>query len=63
MMAHKVIVRFKENKHDGHIYKIGDEYPVKGKKATKTRIDELSTTDNSYKQIFIEEVAPVKEKE
>lgn len=62
-MVHKVVKRFRENKHNGHVYKVGDQYPVKGKKAAKERLDELSSTNNSYKQIFIEEVTPAKEKE
>ena len=56
-MAHKVVSRFKETRHDGHIYEVGDNYPVEGKKATKARLEELSTTKNKYNQVFIEEVA------
>ena len=55
-MTHKVVSRFKETKHDGHVYEVGDNYPVEGKKATKARLEELSTTKNKYNQIFIEEV-------
>lgn len=55
-MIHKVISRFKEMKHDGHVYEVGDNYPVEGKKATKARLEELSTTKNKYNQVFIEEV-------
>ncbi|MBU5254200.1 termination factor Rho [Lysinibacillus capsici] len=55
-MIHKVVSRFKETKHDGHIYEVGDNYPVEGKKATKARLEELSTTKNKYQEIFIEEV-------
>lgn len=54
-MAHKVIRRFRDLKHD-HIYEVGDSYPKEGKKATKARLEELSTTENKYKQIYIEEV-------
>ena len=53
---YKAVQRFKEEEHDGHIYEVGDPYPVKGKKATKARLEELSTTKNKYQQIFIEEV-------
>lgn len=53
---YKVIERFKETKHDGHIYNVGDYYPVEGKRATKVRLDELSTTKNKCNQVFIEEV-------
>lgn len=63
-MAHKVIRQFKEKHHNGHLYNIGDEYPAKGQKSTKSRIDELSTQENKYKQIFIEGIkAPPKDKE
>lgn len=56
MAQHKVVRRFKEVKHDGHIYEVGDDYPVEGKKASKARLEELSTTKNKYNQVFIEEV-------
>lgn len=66
-MNYKVVRRFKENNHKGHIYNVGDEYPTKGQKSTKVRITELATGDNSYKQIYIEEVkrdeTPAKSKE
>lgn len=55
-MTHKVVSRFKETRHDGHIYEVGDIYPVEGKRATKARLEELSTTKNKYNQVFIEEV-------
>ena len=55
-MTYKVVRRFKENKHKGLIYNIGDEYPAQGQKASKTRLEELSTGDNAYNQIYIEEV-------
>ncbi|WP_054767318.1 hypothetical protein [Lysinibacillus parviboronicapiens] len=53
---YKVVQRFKEVKHDGHIYKVNDYYPVKGKRATKARIAQLLTTNNKEKQVFIVEV-------
>ena len=62
-MAYKVIRRFKETNHDGHIYEVGDVYPKKGERATKTRLEALSTTKNNYKKIYIEEVETPKEKE
>lgn len=55
-MSFRVVRKFKELKHGGHIYQIGDEYPKKGKKATKARLDELSTGKNKYKQVYIEKV-------
>jgi hypothetical protein len=56
ILAYKVVRRFKELKHDGHIYNVGDIYPKVGCKATKARLEELSTTKNKYGQIYIEEV-------
>lgn len=56
MTKYKVVRRFKESKHGGHIYEVGDEYPKKGERTTKTRLEELSTTKNKYGKIFIEEV-------
>lgn len=55
-MAHKVVRRFQDLKHDGHIYEVGDTYPKTGEKATKARLEELSTEKNKYNQIYIEEV-------
>ncbi len=53
---YKVVRRFRDLKHDNHIYEVGDSYPKTGEKATKARLEELSTTKNKYKQIYIEEV-------
>lgn len=52
----KVVRRFKDLKHGGHIYEVGDVYPKEGFKATKKRLEELSTGKNNYKQVYIEEV-------
>ncbi|TQR28326.1 termination factor Rho [Lysinibacillus sphaericus] len=53
---YKVIKRFREVKHDGHIYKVNDYYPVEGKRATKARIAQLLTTNNKENEVFIVEV-------
>lgn len=53
---YKVIRRFKDLKHDGHTYQVGDTYPKEGAEASKVRLKELSTTKNKYKKIYIEEV-------
>lgn len=55
MAKYKVVREFRDTKHD-HVYKVGDEYPIEGKRATKARIETLSTTKNSYKKIYIKEV-------
>lgn len=57
---YKVIRKFKDK--DGLIYEIGDVYPVKdAKKPTNARLKSLSSTNNSYGQIYIENTAPLKE--
>ncbi|HIE6632278.1 termination factor Rho [Bacillus luti] len=56
MNQYKVVSRFEDTNHEGHIYEVGDTYPVEGKKASKSRLQELSTTKNKYQQVFIEEV-------
>ena len=43
---YKVIVRFKDLKDNCHLYNVGDVYPRKGKRASKARIAELSSTEN-----------------
>lgn len=53
---YQVVSKFKEQKHDGHVYEVGDIYPKEGAKATKARLEELSTTKNKYNKPFIEEV-------
>lgn len=54
MEKYEVINRFRDT--DGHIYEVGDSYPAEGKKATKKRIETLSTTKNKYKKIYIKKV-------
>ena len=61
MVQYKVVRRFKETKHDNHIYEVGDSYPKEGSKATKARLEELSTIKNKYEQIFLEEAEEKKE--
>lgn len=55
MAKYVVVRRFRDIKHD-HIYEIGDEYPKKGERATKARIESLSKGKNIYKKVYIEEV-------
>ena len=55
-MAYRVVRRFIELKHDGHVYNVGDIYPKQGEKASKARLEELSTTKNKYGQVYIEKV-------
>lgn len=55
---YKVINRFQEKNHDGHIYEQGDIYPAEGKKLVKTRADFLMKRHATYGVAFLEEVAP-----
>lgn len=57
-MSYVVINRFKDK--DGHVYEEGKPYPVKGK-ATKKRLDELSSVHKKYKVAFIKEVEDKKQ--
>lgn len=53
---YKVIVRFRDLKDDGRVYEVGDTYPRKGKRASKARIAELSSTENKRGVALIAEV-------
>lgn len=63
MAEYKVVRQFKETKHNDHIYNVGDAYPKTGEKATKARLEELSSTKNKYKKIYLQEVETPIEKE
>lgn len=52
-MAYKVINRFKEEKHDGHVYEVGDTYPVEGQKLVKARAESLTKTHPTYGVAFL----------
>lgn len=54
MAEYKVVRQFKEVKHKGHIYKVGDKYPAEGHKIVTARAKQLATRSNKYNQIFIE---------
>lgn len=56
MGQHKVINRFKEKNHDGHVYEKGDAYPAPGKKLVKTRATFLTKPHATYGVAFLEEV-------
>ncbi|MGE6603948.1 hypothetical protein ACQKEY_19860 [Lysinibacillus fusiformis] len=53
---YKVINRFKENNHDGHIYEIGDNYPADGKKLVKSRAEALTEVHSEYGVAFLKAV-------
>lgn len=53
---YKVIRNFEDK--DGYVYEIGDLYPhVDAKKPTNARLKVLSSTKNSYGQIYIKKVS------
>lgn len=59
---YKVIRAFEDK--DKRKYAVGDEYPHKdAKKATNARLKALSSTDNKYKKVYIEEVETEADKE
>lgn len=49
-----VIREFVDLKDDNYLYRIGDIYPRKGKKATKARCKELSSHENKVGKPLIE---------
>lgn len=59
-MSYKVINRFQEKQHDGHIYEVGDAYPVEGKKLVKSRAEQLTKVHSEYGVAFLEEVVEAK---
>ena len=40
-MVHKVIADFRDKNDDLYLYKVGDEFPRKGKRPAQARKDEL----------------------
>lgn len=52
-----VIHDFYDLSDDGYLYRKGDSYPRKGKRASKKRLSELSSTENKHNTPFIEEVS------
>ena len=63
MSKYKVINRFQETHHDGHVYEKGDTYPAKGKKLVKARAEFLTKIHEEYGVAFLEEVEEKKEPE
>lgn len=51
----RVIRQFEEKAHKGHVYEVNDDYPAKGFKATKERIEQLSDpSKNAYKKVYLQ---------
>ena len=53
---YKVINRFKEKNHDGHMYEVGDNYPANGKKLVKARAEALTEVHKEYGVAFLKAV-------
>lgn len=47
---------WRDLKDNNYVYKKGDEYPRKGLKSTKKRIEELTTTNNKIGEVLIQKV-------
>lgn len=56
---YRVIKYFTDLQDNGYAYRVGDEYPHPGFRATKKRINELSSNDNKQGVPLIAETASV----
>ena len=56
MIMYKVILAFYDLNDGNHLYNVGDDYPRKGVKPTKTRLAELASEKNAAGVPLIEEV-------
>lgn len=56
MSQYKVINRFQENNHAGHVYEVGDTYPADGKKLVKARAEALTEVHKEYGVAFLKAV-------
>lgn len=54
-MSYKVVNAFADAHDNGHTYNVGDNYPRVGMEVSVSRFEELSTTKNPFKTIFIKE--------
>lgn len=61
MTKYKVINRFKEKNHGGHVYEVGDVYPKQGERFNKQRAEYLAKYNAEFKKTFLEEIKEVKQ--
>jgi hypothetical protein len=61
-MSYKVITDFIDTQQKGHLYKVGDSYPIKGYEVDKERVEFLMKKHDKYKVAFLEEVKESKPK-
>lgn len=52
----EVIKAFRDSKNNGHLYEVGDTYPVSGYKPSKTRVEELVKGKNKFGAAFLKEI-------
>ena len=55
-MKYRVITAFVDLQDSNYRYNVGDTYPRKGKKTTKKRVNELSSTENKRHTVMIEPI-------
>ena len=53
---YEVIRAFRDLTDDNRLYQVGDKYPAKGVKPTKTRIKELLTGSNRMGKVYLREI-------
>jgi len=53
---YEVIRAFRDLTDDNRLYQVGDKYPAKGVKPTKTRIKELLTGSNRMSKVYLREI-------
>lgn len=63
MMKYIVLSEFADLQDGNHIYRVGDEYPLKGYSPTDERVDELSTGKNLLHKPLIQKVEEAPEAE
>lgn len=56
----EVIKAFRDSKNNGHLYEVGDTYPIPGHKPTKARVEELVKGKNKFGVAFLKEIADPK---
>ena len=61
MTKYKVINKFKEKNHGGHVYEVGDVYPKQGERFNKQRAEYLAKYNADFKKVFLEEIKEAKE--
>lgn len=53
---YEVIRAFRDLTDDNRLYQVGDKYPAKGVKPTKTRVKELLTGSNRMGKVYLREI-------